>query len=306
MKLVNKIATLEELPALVPGDATVSLGGGWFANHPMAATRELVRARRDDLRAVALLGTIEVDLLVGAGALRALTFSMVTLEAFGLAQQFRSAIQEDRLPVTELPALSLQVAIEAGGQRVPFLPVRGPIGSDLVARNPEWFGTADSSFGDRAVMVVRALRTDVAIIHALRADRLGNVQHEGTFAQDYELAAAADLVIVTVEEIVDVAQTAAHPELTKIPGFLVDHVIEAPFGAHPCSHVPRYAQDAWELLDYQRASVAGGDTYAAYLARLRSETEPEYRERVLGGGRADVLHALTKTSALLEPEPQPS
>lgn len=304
MARVNKITTLEELPGLVPRDASIALGGGWFANHPMAATRELIRAGRDDLRAVTLLGTIEVDLLVGAGALRGLTFSMVTLEAFGLAQQFRRAVQEGRLPITEIPALSLQVALEAGGQEVPFLPVRGPIGSDLVARNPEWFGTADTSFGDRAVMVVRALRTDVAIVHALRADRLGNAQWEGTMADDPVLAAAADTVIVTAEEIVDVQETAANPDLTKIPGFLVDHVIEAPFGAHPCSHVPRYAQDAWEILDYQRASVAGGDTYAAYLDRLRAETEAEYRERVLGGGRGEVLQALAAAGTILEAEPQ--
>jgi glutaconate CoA-transferase subunit A len=300
MERVNKITPLEELPGLVPDGAMVALGGGWFANHPMAAVRQLVRARRDDLHVLALLGTIEVDLLAGARALKHLTFSMVTLEAFGLAQQFRRAVQSGELPITEVPALSLQVALEAGGQNVPFLPVRGPIGSDLVGHNPQVFGTASTSFGDEDVMVVKAIRPDVAIVHALRADRLGNAQFEGTFGQDPELAAASDRVIVTCEEVVETDEIAANPHLTKIPGFLVDAVIEAPFGAHPCSHVPRYAQDAWEILAYQRASVAGGDEYASYVERVRDESEAQYLERVLGDGRGAVLEALAQAGPTLE------
>jgi glutaconate CoA-transferase subunit A len=294
MPPVNKITDLEDLPGLIPADAVVALGGGWFANHPMAAVRQLLRARREDLQVLALLGTIEVDLLAGARALRHLTFSMVTLEAFGLAQQFRRAVQSGDLSITEIPALSLQVALEAGAQNVPFLPVRGPLGSDLVGINPDVFGTASTSFGDQDVMVVKAIRPDVAVIHALRCDRLGNAQFEGTFGQDPELAAASDRVIVTCEEIVETSEIALQPHTTKIPGFLVDAVVEAPFGAHPCSHVPRYAQDAWEILAYQRASVAGGDEYEDYVARLRDESEAEYLARVLGDDRGAVLAALAQ------------
>ncbi|WP_259314511.1 CoA transferase subunit A [Capillimicrobium parvum] len=297
---MNKITHLERLPELVGDGAVVAFGGGWFANHPMAAVRELVRARRTDIHGLALLGSVDVDLMVGAGVLRHLTFSMVTLEAMGLAQNFRRAVQAGELPITEIPALSLQVALEAGGQSVPFMPVRGPIGSDLVAQNPEVFGTARTSFGDEDVMVVKAIRPDVAIIHALRCDRLGNVQFDGTYSQDPELAAASDTVIVTCEEIVDSSEIAAQSHLTKIPGFLVDHVIEAPFGAHPCSHVPRYAQDAWEILEYQKAAMAGGDAYAAYVDRIRGETEAEYRERVLAGDRGRVLAALAEAGPTLQ------
>ena len=297
---IDKVTTLELLPELVPDGSTVAFGGGWFANHPMAAVRELLRAGRRDLHALALLGTIEVDLLVGAKALRQLTFSMVTLEAFGLAQQFRRAVQDGELSITEVPALSLQVALEAGGQAVPFLPLRGPIGSDLVAAHPDVFGTASTSFGDEDVMVVKAIRPDVAIVHALRCDRLGNAQFEGTFGQDPELAAASDRVIVTCEEIVDPDEIARNPYTTQIPGFLVDAVVEAPFGAHPCSHVPRYAQDAWEILAYQRAAVAGGDGYEAYVERLRAESEADYRDRVLGEGRGEVLAAIAASGKTLE------
>jgi glutaconate CoA-transferase subunit A len=258
-----------------------------------------VRARRDDVHAIALLGSIDVDLMIGAGVLRHLTFSMVTLEAMGLAQNMRRAVQSGELPITEISALSLQVALEAAAQEVPFLPLRGPIGSDLVALHPEIYGTAKSSFGDQDVMVVRAVKPDVAIVHALRCDRLGNAQFDGTFAQDPELAAAAQTVIVTCERFVETAEIAAEPHLTKIPGFLVDAVVEVPFGAHPCSHVPLYAQDAWEILAYQNAALAGGDELDAYLARLRDESEHDYRARVIGGHRGEVLAALTRAGAVL-------
>lgn len=303
MKRVNKQIALDQLPELVPPGASVAFGGGWFANHPMAATRELIRAHRSDIAAIALLGSIDVDLMIGAGVLTHLTFSMVTLEAMGLAQNMRRAVQSGDLPVTEISALSLQVALEAAAQQVPFLPLRGPIGSDLVALHPEVYGTASSSFGDRDVMVVRAVKPDVAIVHALRCDRLGNAQFDGTFAQDPDLAAAADTVIVTCEQFVDPAQTAAEPHTTKIPGFLVDAVVEVPFGAHPCSHVPLYAQDAWEILAYQRAALAGGDEFAGYVATLRDESEDEYRARVIGDHRARVLAGLAQAGEVLTGAP---
>lgn len=300
MPVPSKVIELEQLPELVPPGASVALGGGWFANHPMAAVRELVRARRGDLHAIALLGSVDVDLLIAAGALSHLTFSMVTLEALGLSVHLRKGVQSGALPITELPALSLQVAIEAGGRSVDFLPLRGPVGSDLVAAHPDRFATIASPFDGRQTMVVRAVRPDVAIIHALRCDALGNVQSDGTYGQDPELAKAAKRVIVTCEELVGSDEIAADPHMTTIPGFLVDAVIEAPYGAHPCSHVPRYAMDAWQLLEYQRTAMEGDDAFAAYLDRLRAESEADYRERVLGADRERVLAALVDAAPVLQ------
>lgn len=297
---MDKRTSLTELPGLVPPGASVALGGGWFANHPMAAVRQLVRAERDDLHVIALLGSVDVDLLIGAGALDHLTFSMVTLEAFGLSVNLRRAVESGRLPITEISALSLQVALEAGGRSVPFLPLRGPEGSDLVARHPDVYGTVRTSFDDEEHMAVRAIRPDVAIVHATRADRLGNAQFEGTMSQDPELARASHRVIVTCEEIVEPEEIARTSNLTQIPGFLVDHVIEAPFGAHPCSHVPRYATDAWNILEYQRTAMAGEEAFAALVAQLRSETEAEYRARVLDGDRPAVLAELAAGATVLE------
>lgn len=300
---MSKVVTLQDVPALVPPGSTVALGGAWFANHPMAAVRELVRAGRDDLRAIALLGSFDVDLLVGAGALRHLTFAMVTLEAFGLAPNMRRAVEGGRLPTTELSALALEVAIEAAGRNVPFLPLPGPDGSDLVGRNPGFYERVRSPFDEgEDIMAVRAVRPDVAIVHALRCDSVGNAQFDGTFGMDPELAKAAGRVVVTCEELVSTEEIGERPHMTRIPGFLVDAVVPVPFGAHPCSHVPRYAADAWEMLAYAKAAQAGGAVWVEHVDRIRAETEAEYRERVLGDDRAAVLTALAENAPSLAGE----
>lgn len=292
---MSKVVELQDVPALVPEDATVALGGAWFANHPMAAVRELIRAGRDDLHAIALLGSVDVDLLVGAGSLRHLTYSMVTLEAFGLAPNMRRAVEEGRLATTEISALALEVAIEAGGRNVPFLPLPGPDGSDLVGLTPGFYGRVRSPFDEsEEIMAVKAVRPDVAVVHALRCDSEGNAQFDGTFGMDPELAKAAGRVIVTCEQVVGTDEISDHAHMTRIPGFLVDAVVPVPFGAHPCSHVPRYATDAWEMLAYAKAAQAGGEVFAEYLDRVRNESEEEYRERVLGDDRGAVLTALAQ------------
>lgn len=298
---LNKIIELDEISGLIPEAATVAIGGSWFANHPMAAVRQLVRARRNDLHAIALLGSIDVDLLIGAGVLRHLTFSMVTMEAFGLSAQLRRSVEAGELPITEVPALSLQVALEAAGNDVPFLPLRGPVGSDLVSMHPELFARVRSPFDDdQDVLAVRAVRPDVAVLHATRCDRAGNVQCDGTYGQDVELARAADQVIVTCEEIVPTELIERDPHRTTIPGFLVDAVAEAPFGAHPTSHVPAYAMDAWKILDYQNAAIGDARQYGQILEEIAEENEQQYRARVIGE-RAPVLRALADSGRTLTP-----
>lgn len=296
--MTSKVTALEDLPALIPEGASVALGGAWFANHPMAAVRQLVRARRTDIHAIALLGSVDVDLLVGAGVLSRLMFSMVTLEAFGLAPNFRRAVERGQLPIQEMTALALEVAIEAGGRKVPFLPLPGPYGSDIPKLHPDLYGLVQSPFGDSDVMAVRAIRPDVAIVHALRCSEDGTAQFDGTFAMDPELAKAATAVIVTCEELVTRADIEASPHMTQIPGFVVDAVTLAPFGAHPCSHVPRYAVDAWQLAEYAEAA-ADPEVFARYVDNIRSETEDLYRARVLAGGRDRVLRALIDAGPVL-------
>jgi glutaconate CoA-transferase subunit A len=111
------------------------------------------------------------------------------------------------------------------------------------------------------------------------------------------MAKAAKRVIVTCEEVVSREEIVATAHMTKLPGYYVDAVIEAPFGAHPTSHIPRYAMDAWEVMDY--AAAAGSDEFAAYVERIRNESEADYRARVLTD-RDRVLAELVNAAEILE------
>lgn len=294
----NKAVALEELGALVADGETVALGGSWFANHPMAAVRQLIRAGRTDLHAMTIVGSVDVDLLAGAGVISHLSFSMVTLEAFGLAPNVRRGIEGGSLGFTEFTGLGLLLGLEAGHRGVPFLPYRGPFGSDIPARYPEFYSTVTCPFTGEELTAVRATNPDVAIVHALRADAEGNAQWDGTSGPDVDMAQAAKRVIVTCEEIVPRDTIVANAHMTKVPGYYVDSVIEAPFGAHPTSHVPVYPLDPWQLMEY--AAAASGDGWANYVERIRTESEQDYRERVLGDGRAKVLHSLVEEARVLE------
>lgn len=285
----GKVVPLESLADLVRDGDTVAFGGGWFANHPMAAVRQLIRAGRTGIHAMTVVGSVDMDLLAAAGVLGHLSFSMVTLEAFGLAPNVRKGIESGQLPFTEYTGLGLLIGLEAQGRGVPFLPYRGPFGSDIPGRYPEIYSTTTCPFTGEELTAVRALQPDVAIVHALRSDAEGNAQWDNTSGPDIEMAKAAKRVIVTCEEVVSRDVIVASSHMTKLPGYYVDAVIEAPFGAHPTSHVPRYALDAWQLMEY--AGVAGSDGIAGYVDQIRQESEAGYRERVLSG-RDKVLASL--------------
>ncbi|HJQ41562.1 MAG TPA: CoA-transferase [Jatrophihabitantaceae bacterium] len=294
---VSKVVPLDSLGDLVADGESVAFGGGWFANHPMAAVRQLIRAGRTDIRAITVVGSADMDLLAAAGVLGHLSFSMVTLEAFGLAPNVRKAIESGAVPFTEFTGLGLLIGLEAQGRGVPFLPYRGPFGSDLPAKYPDIYATTNCPFTGEELTAVRAMQPDVAIVHALRSDAEGNAQWDGTSGPDVEMAKAAKRVIVTCEEVVPREEIVATSHMTKLPGFYVDAVIEAPFGAHPTSHIPRYAMDAWELMDY--AAAASGPDFADYVERIRTETEEQYRERVLTD-RDRVLAELVASAETLE------
>ncbi len=294
----DKVVPIEGLNDLVGDGDRVALGGAWFANHPMAAVRQLIRAGRKDLHVMTVVGSVDVDLLVGAGVTGHLSFSMVTLEAFGLAPNVRRAIEGGTMAFTEYTGLGILIGFEAAGRGVPYLPYRGPFGSDIPALYPEIYATVDCPFTGEELTAVAALAPDVAIVHAWRSDAEGNAQWDGTSASDVEMAKAARRVIVTCEEVVprDVIVESAH--MTKLPGYYVDAVIEVPFGAHPTSHVPAYALDAWQIMEY--AAAAAGDGFDEYVEQLRSESEDDYRARVLGADRGDVLGALVRQAQILE------
>jgi glutaconate CoA-transferase subunit A len=208
------------------------------------------------------------------------------MEQFGLCRQYRRAVEQGWIEVEEISETILNARLGAGARNLPFLPTRGAIGTDLIAQDPDNLRMIDDPFGGPPVLACRKLVPDVALIHAHRADRQGNVQYEPTilWPDIAIMPKAARRVIVSAEEVVETEALREHPERTRLPGFVVDAVVEARYGAHPTSFFPRYGYDA----RFHRAwAAAARDDAAAHAFLGRYVTGPAdqaaYLEAV--GGR---------------------
>jgi glutaconate CoA-transferase subunit A len=293
MPTESKVARLSDIGKIIKDGDKVAIGGSWLGSHPMAIIREVIRQGINNLTAITVVGSIDIDLLIGARCLSRLMFSFVSMEAFGLAPNFRRAIEKEGLPYDEITGLAVIIGLEAGGRNVPFLPYRGPFGSDLVKYRPEFYKEIKCPFTGEDLIAAAAIVPDVAIIHATRADHTGSVQIEGTSGTDIEMMRAAKKRIVSVDEIVSTEEIWRHPEKTKIPRFQVDMVIEAPLGAHPCSCAPHYVFDPWHIMKYMQAATSP-DTFKQYIDEYVMKPEFEYLEAVGGMRQAAVLKRLAR------------
>lgn len=241
----DKLTSLEEAIAPICDGDVVALQIMATYMAPMALVRELIRQNKKDLGLVVLIGGIAVDWLAKAGVINRLIGAAVTMEQFGLCQQYRKAVEQGRIRVEEISESVLNARLGAGARGLPFLTTRGAIGTDLMKENSDNMKMLDDPFGGMPVMACRALVPDFALIHAHRADRYGNIQYEpGARWPDLAIMPkAAKHVVVTVEEIVDSEVLRRHPERTVLPGFKVDAVVEVPNGAHPTSMYPNYGYD---------------------------------------------------------------
>lgn len=241
----NKVTDLPTAAALIGDGAVLGIHGASTHGSPMALLRELIRARRRDLHLVTLGGSIGVDWLAAVGAVSQATFCVVSMEQFGLCSSFRRGVENGTIAVEELSETGFYARLGAAARGLPFLPTRGMIGTDLLnVGNPNLM-LIDDPFGGLPVVACRSLPLDVALIHAHRADEQGNVAIDPTvrYPTMTLLPRAANRVIVSVEEVVPSSVLRQAPDRTIIPGFLVDAVVEVPFGSHPTSLHPRYGYD---------------------------------------------------------------
>ena len=258
--------TARDASALIEDGDVIGVQGGPTQCAPMALVRELIRAGRRDLHAVTLSGGTAVDWLAAAGCLSRCTFAAVTMEHFGLCRAFRRGVESGAVAVEELSETALFARLGAAARGLPFLPVRGLIGTDLLAVGNDSLRVIDDPFGGPPVVACRALPLDVAILHAHRADRAGNVGIDPgpRYPTMTTMPRAARRVIVTVESIVPASELRKAPDRTILPGFAVDAVVEVPYGAHPTSLFPAYDYDASFMAAWVSAA-ATEETASAFL-----------------------------------------
>ncbi|MGB7257438.1 MAG: CoA transferase [Pseudolabrys sp.] len=234
---------------------------------PMAATRALVRRHVKKLHLVALpTSSLQADLLIGAGCVETLETSAVSLGEFGPAPRFSAAIIDGSIRMKDATCPALHAALQASEKGVPFMPLRGLIGSDVLKYRDDW-KVIDSPFanGD-PIVLLPAIKPDVALIHAPMADRYGNVWI-GRQRELATMAHAAEITVATVEKIHD-GNLLDDPVLAAgtLPGFYVERIAVAERGAWPLPLPDYYGADAAHLAEYaQMATTTEG--FADYLDR---------------------------------------
>jgi glutaconate CoA-transferase subunit A len=255
-------------------DAIACIGDGCLLAVPrevsgvaMEATRALIRRGVKDLHLVALpTSSLQADLLIGAGCIETLETSAVTLGELGPAPRFTAAILAGAIRMKDATCPALHAAFQAAEKGIPFMPLRGLIGSDVLAHRPEW-RTIDNPYGnDDPVVLLPALKPDVALFHAPFADRAGNIWI-GRQRELSTMAHAAARTVVTVEEIRD-GNMLDDPVLAAgaLPAFYIEAIAVAPRGAWPLQLPDFYSTDDAHLAEYARfAATAEG--FAQYLDR---------------------------------------
>jgi glutaconate CoA-transferase subunit A len=226
----------------------------------MEATRALIRRNVKNLHLVALpASTLQADMLIGAGCVDTLETSAVSLGELGPAPRFTAAMTAGTLRMKDATCPAIYAALEAGEKGNPFMPLRGLIGSDLMKVRDDW-RVIDNPFGnDDPIVVLPAIRPDVALFHAPMADRDGNVWI-GRQRDLATLAHASRKTVVTVERIHD-GNLLDDPVLAAgvLPGFYVEAVAVVENGAWPMSLPDYYPVDVAHLSEYARlAKTAEG------------------------------------------------
>src|SRR4029077_15596557 len=217
----------------------------------MAATRALIRRGVKRLHLVALpTSSLQADLLIGAGSVETLETSAVSLGEFGAAPRFTAAILKGSIKMKDATCPALHAAFQAAEKGVPFMPLRGLLGTDVLKNRPDW-KVVDNPFGNEdPIVLLPAIRPDVALFHTPMADRDGNIW-VGRQRELLTMAHAAERTIVTVEKIHD-GNLLDDKTLAAgtLPGFYVDQVAVVEHGCWPLPLPEFYAWDPDHLKEY--------------------------------------------------------
>jgi glutaconate CoA-transferase, subunit A len=274
--------TPDEVVAELRDGMTIGIGGWGSRRKPMALIRAIVRSPLRDLTVVSYAGP-DVGLLIASGQARRIVTGFASLDSIALEPHFRNGRQQGTVELTEFDEGMLHWGLLAAAHRLPFLPIRAGLGSDVMRVNPDLrtvrspYPDAEHSGGEDLV-AMPALRLDAALVHMNRADAAGNGQYLGPDPYFDDLfCLAAERAYVSCEQIM--------PALTGLPQSLllnramVHGVTETPNGAHFTSCVPDYGRDENFQRRYAQAA-ADPDAWARFRAEYLDGDEAAYQQAV--------------------------
>ncbi|MDQ3060718.1 MAG: acyl CoA--acetate/3-ketoacid CoA transferase subunit alpha [Pseudomonadota bacterium] len=278
----NKQMRAADVVAQMKDGMTVGIGGWGPRRKPMALVREILRSPLKDLTVVAY-GGAEVGMLCAAGKVKKLVFAFVSLDFIPLEPYFRQARQSGALEVMEIDEGLLMLGLKAAAMRVPFIPTRIGLGTDVLRHNPG-IALVGSPYDAKDWVAMPALPLDVALLHVDRADARGVCQVKGPdLYMDDLFARAATSTFVSCDELVESSffeqgDEARHVfwERSETTG-----VVHVPFGAHPSSCAPLYGFDVKHFKEYVASAKEPGG-WQQYAERYIHCSEQDYLARVGG------------------------
>jgi glutaconate CoA-transferase subunit A len=261
----EQIVDLETLAASIPDGIVLAVPKD-SSGVAMAATRELVRRGVRELHLVCVpTGGMQADILIGCGAVRTLETSAVTLGEYGGGPRFADAIAHNAIDMRDATCPAVYAALQAGEKGLPFMPLRGMLGSDLLRNRKDW-KVIDNPFSENdPIVALPAIRPDVALFHAPLADRFGNV-FVGRQRELVTMSHASRQTLVTVEEIVDenLLEDGARSG-SVLPAIYVTRIARAPRGTWPLAFLDIYPDDEAEVSRYV-AAARTREGFARYVA----------------------------------------
>ena len=256
--------SLREAVATHLEDGMTAAFEGFTHLMPYAAAHEAIRQKRRDLTVVRMTPDVIYDQMIGMGCVSKMVFSYAGNPGVGLLRRLRDSLENDwphRIEIVEHSHAALAHAYEAGASKLPFAVLRGYVGADLPKVNPE-IREITCPFTGEVLAAVPAINPDVTFIHALKADRKGNILIEGIVGVQKEAVLAARRAVVTVEEVVDGFES--HPNALVLPHWTVDAVIHVPGGAHPSYAQGYYPRDNAAYIKWD-GIAADRDVFLAWM-----------------------------------------
>ncbi len=263
-RMVDKTTTVKEAVSRLVQNGDYFAAGGFGSNRiPVSVLHEIVRQKKKNLGFSGHTSTHDMQILIAGKCISFCDAAYVVgLEARGLSTICRKAFQSGEIEATEWTNATLAWRYKAAAMGLSFLPVRCMMGTDTLKFSAGIM--LPCPFTGKKYIAVPALYPDIAAIHVHRSDIYGNCQIDGIGVSDLDLARAAKKLIITTEKIIDNQEIRQRPDCTAIPYYLVDAVIEVPYGAYPSNMAYEYFTDEDHLSDWLEAEK-DADTLKKFL-----------------------------------------
>ena len=297
----SKVMKLNDAIAMISDNDKVAIGGSLIRRAPMALVREIARQKKCNLTLYSWSAGMDYDLLIGAGCVKEAWSSYCGLFQFGMAMNFRREVENGTVRFVDLSESCAKDKFRAAAFGQTFCISKVPLHTSLM-ENPEFQNIVVCPFTGEKYVAMEAYKPDVAIIHAHRADRYGNVQWKPIRMMDNEcdilIAKSAKKVIVSVEKIVDESVIIKNPTWTLLPKMYIDAVVELPYGAHPNSCDTLYDFD----LEHGRLYREYGQTRESFEEYLDKYVYgcPEYEDYLKLCGGLENISKLSRDTLEVE------